>query len=719
MPYRLFAEHLRLSVAAVALLSGMAAFPSERAIAQTATELPPLPVDAETSTEYRTQSTTTLDGEALATRRAFVSDTAAVLGTIPGVDSATGGGVSGLPIVRGLGDDRNRVLIDGMPLTSACPNHMNPATSYIDPTRIGSIDVVAGITPVSQGGDSIGSTIAVKSVSPVFAAPNEGVHTEGSLSSFYRSNARTLSGAVSGTVATEDVSLGYTGSGVRARNYQDGNGNRVGVSQYAALNHAATLAARGDGTLFTLQGGQQFIPYEGYPNQRMDLLWNRSTFLNSSLNKEFSWGTLETRLYWQTVDHFMNFLPEKSATGNMPMYTAGRDLGYSVKGEIPLTATDLLRVGHELHSTTLNDWWPAVGGMMGPNTFINIKDGSRDVFGTYAEWQRSWSPQWTTLFGLRNDTVLMNAGAVQGYNTSATYAADAAAFNARDHHTTDINIDVTGLVRFEPASDSTYEAGLSRKTRSPNLYERYAWSTGDMASSMVTWFGDGNGYLGDVNLKPETAYTASVSGDWHDEARDDWGIKATPYITYVRDYIDVDKVKDYTGNPSRAGFSQYRFANHDALLYGVDLGGRKRLAVSESYGRFDLTGALGWVQGERLNTGDSLYHLMPINAKIGLDQKIGRWSNGIDARLVGRSTDVSTLRHQPVTPEYAVFDLRSSYDIEVIRFDVGITNLFDTQYYAPLGGVDYIGFRQNGSRLPYGPLAAPGRSFNAGVTVRF
>ena len=41
------------------------------------------------------------------------------------------------------------------------------------------------------------------------------------------------------------------------------------------------------------------------------------------------------------------------------------------------------------------------------------------------------------------------------------------------------------------------EFGYARKTRSPNFYERYAWSTSGMAASMISWFGDANGYVGE------------------------------------------------------------------------------------------------------------------------------------------------------------------------------------------------------------------------------
>ena len=40
---------------------------------------------------------------------------------------------------------------------------MNPSLSYVAPEAVGQATVLAGITPVSHGGDSIGGTIAVAS----------------------------------------------------------------------------------------------------------------------------------------------------------------------------------------------------------------------------------------------------------------------------------------------------------------------------------------------------------------------------------------------------------------------------------------------------------------------------------------------------------------------------------------------------------------------------
>ena len=162
-----------------------------------------------------------LSAEQLANKRLMTSDSAKLLDGKPGVSFYTGGGVSSLPVIDGLADDRLRLLVDGMSITSSCPNHMNPALSYIDPTHVKGIDVMAGITPVSVGGDSIGGTIVVNSVDPVFADSDKERRTATSLSTFYRSNGNVSGGNVRTSVADENVSLGYSGSTVKSGNYSD------------------------------------------------------------------------------------------------------------------------------------------------------------------------------------------------------------------------------------------------------------------------------------------------------------------------------------------------------------------------------------------------------------------------------------------------------------------------------------------------------------------
>jgi len=694
----------------------------------------------------------------IAAQHAITRDAAALLRDVPGVSLYGAGGVSSLPVIHGLADDRLRITVDGMDFIASCPNHMNPPLSYLDPTNVAKIKVFAGITPVSVGGDSIGGAIVAETAAPQFAAPGQGLLTKGEIGAFYQSNNNAQGGNLTATLATEAFSISYTGALAKADNYTAGGDfktrtstgrlghtlalDEVGSTAYESRTHTLGFAMRGGNHLLEAKFGYQDVPYQLYPNQRMDMLDNEQKRINLRYLGQYDWGMFEARAYHETVDHFMDFGADKrywygSASGGsgiangspcspigstcaagMPMYTASKTTGVNLKADIDLSSNDLLRIGTLYQHYTLDDWWPASGGGMYPNTFDNIKDGKRDRLGAFAEWERRIDKQWTTLLGARYERVESDAGDIQGY--SGSYATDANAFNNRDHKRTDNNVDLTALARYAPNNMTDVEFGLARKVRSPNLYERYTWSTMTMAALMNNYVGDGNGYVGNLDLKPEKAYTASFTFDWHAGDRS-WELKATPFYTHVDDYIDATRLTAYANTNNQ--FVVLKYANQSARLYGLDLSGRMPLAKT-GIGEFGLRGLMNYTKGENRDTGGNLYNIMPLNGKVALTHQYGGWSNALELVGVSGKNDTSSVRNEVHTAGYSLTHLRTSYTWKNIRVDLGVENLFDRFYYLPLGGA-YTGqgttMSATATYAPAYGIAVPGmgRSIYAGLNVKF
>ncbi|MFA6178182.1 MAG: TonB-dependent receptor [Candidatus Methylopumilus sp.] len=656
--------------------------------------------------------------------RLNAADTSALLANQPGISLYQSGGVSSLPVIRGLNDDRIKILVDGAELTSACGNHMNPPLSYISPASVASIRVLAGITPVSMGGDSIAGTIAVSSPKPAFATGDSLLY-QGSFSTYYRSNNNGLSSALGASIASQNLSLGFTGTIDRANSYQDGHGNKVRSTQFDRRTQTFTLGAIGENQQFTLKVGHQDIPYQGYVNQYMDMVGNQSNFVNANYAHQFAWGDVDTRIYWQEVSHEMGFFSSEK-TGVMPMKTRGQDYGYAIKASIPFAQIHTLRVGNEFHRNKLDDYWPPVAGsmMMGPLTFININDGRRDRFGVYAEVESKWSQQWSSLLGLRDDYVRSDAGDVHGYAlTGMMSAADIAAanvFNASSHAKSDNHIDLTATTQYEPDPTYSLEFGYARKTRSPSLYERYTWGRGTMAMMMTGWFGDANGYVGNLDLKPEVANTISTTLSWHAADKQDWEVKLTPYYTYVQDYIGVNRIGTFHPRMSMSDTKALlQFDNQDAQFYGVDMSWKHGVWDNAQFGQGRVYGALGWVKAERVSDGADLYHIMPLNLRMTMEHKVNAWTNALDFQLVERKSNVDDQRFELKTAGYALMNLRTSYQWEKARLDIGVTNLLDKLYYLPLGGVNYANWKAEGAVGQMASVAGMGRSLNVGLTLKF
>jgi iron complex outermembrane receptor protein len=666
---------------------------------------------------------------ASATRRAVgdaeqarSQNAAEIVAEASGVSLRENGQLASVPLLHGLGDERAKLIVNGMTVSSACPNHMNPPLSYVAPAQAGQVTVMAGITPVSLGGDSLGGTVSVESRAPVFAQEGERLHEEGASTGVYRSNGQNYGGSLTDWVAGHNMGLGYVGSWASNDDYTDGSGHKVTSTYAQTTDHSVTLAAQGAHSLAVLEASLHHTPYEGFVSAQMDMVRNYAESLNLQIRHNFSRGVLDSHIYWQNTWHSMNIGKDKSTFPMpmwMPMNTHGRDLGYSWKFESPLSVRHLLRVGNELHRFVLDDRWPAVPGtapMMGPDTFVSINNGRRMRLGSFVELSSKWNPQWSTLFGLRNDTVWTNAGPVQGYS-AMMYGADAAAFNASNRAHCDPDIDATALARYVPNAASTYELGYARKTRAPNLYERYAWSTNMMASGMIGWFGDGNYYVGNVSLKPEVANTVSGTAAWHTPTRKAWEIKLTPYETSIQDYVDVDTMMTVTYGMST--FAQLQFANHNARIYGADLSASGALWKSDDFGQGKVAVIDGWLHGKRLDTSTPLYQMMPVNVRVNLDEEIKGLTAGVGAQAVDRKSHVDPKRLEQVTPGYALFNLHASYRRGYFQVNAAADNLLNKSYELPLGGVNFDDFMASGWMSQIKPLTGRGRSVSFSLTARF
>jgi len=684
---------------------------------------------------------TNLTGAQLNQSRVNTSNTAAMLLNIPGVSMYTNGGVSGLPSIHGLADDRIAIKVDGMDLLASCPNHMNSPLSYISPSNVASVKVITGLSPVSAGGDSLGGIVSVQSLPPIFANKGESLQ-QGEVGASYSSNASAVAGNLNLTAAGDEFSANYTVDSAKANNYTAGgnfkpagnglNGNVVGASRYIATNQQLNLAWQKDNHLLELKTSYQFIPFEGYANQRMDMTKNIGAQFNLKYTGQYDWGKLEAQAYNQMVNHQMDDnvgARTKSATdltpqSSMPMLAASSTNGVDVKGTMPLSESQLARVGALYQTYLLNDWWPAVPGsmMMGPNTMQNINNGTRDRLGVFGEIEQQWAKEWMGLAGLRVEQVAANAGNVQGYNNSNSMgqnnARDSAAFNSQNHQQINYNWDLTALSRYKPDQTQNYEAGYSRKTRSPNLYERYTWSTQNMNAIMNNFVGDGNGYVGQVTLAPEVANTFSFASDWHDSNKELWGFKTNPYYTYISNYIDAACNSTCTPNQ----FNVLKYLNQNAQVYGIDLSGNVMLGKSADLGSFQLTALGSYTRGQNVTAGTNLYNIMPLNGTVGLVQFLGaNWTNTIQGQFVAAKTNVNSVRNEIATGGYSLFNLRSSYDDKKYRINFGIENLLNKLYALPQGGA-YLGQGPSMgiNSIPWGTaVAGMGRTFYVSANMKF
>ncbi|MFQ6370469.1 TonB-dependent receptor [Shewanella sp. YIC-542] len=640
-----------------------------------------------------------------------------------GVDFSAAGGMSALPVINGMMGDRIKVLIDGSDVTASCANQMNPPLSYISANQVSTAEVIAGISPVSMGGDNIAGVIKISSLEPQFADDEALTWQGGYLSAGYRSISDALLLGAGARVASEHFSLDYQGAYEDANSYKDGNGDKVLDTLYRAQNHALTAAWRNEQRQFALKLTHQYIPFQGFANQYMDMTDNQSYGV---LARYQQWlendGEFSAQANWHSVQHKMGFFtPEK--TGKMPMNTDGDDYSYQLHWRLPMSEQSTLLLGQETYDYRLDDIWPAVAGssMMGPKDYVNINDGRRFRTAAFAEWQQSLSQRWWLSVGARYEYVMTNSGQVQSYNTMAMMgkpnmdAAAATAFNGQSRKRSDHLLDATLLARYQLSDTQRLELGLARKNRAPNLYERYSWGRSAMATSMVGWFGDGNGYVGDIDLAPETAHTLSLA---YKLSNDDWQVSASTWYSRVQDYIDATPMGTFNKSGTPGGQRNIlKFTNVDATLYGANLEMGYRLADNQS-GLWRLNASVGTTHGEQDDSNSPLYQIKPLQTALTLQQQLGDWQQSLNWQWVAVKDRVDAHRLENETAAYSLLNWNSRIKWQALTLTLAVNNLLDHDYALPLGGVSVAAYKADSS-AGFQQIAAPGRSLEFGVSYAF
>jgi iron complex outermembrane receptor protein len=642
-------------------------------------ELPRITVQGQREVAFEPLNTTAWAGRPGA---AFGgSDSAELLRAVPGAAVVRNGPQTGIVQLRGLSGDRVRVAVDGMTLTPACPNHMDPPLHYLSPSSLDTLSIMAGITPVSQGGDSLGGAVIARSAPPRFSTNNQSLYFgEAGVGARTGNDGLMLEGRAG--VADRTVSLSYDGSWRTARDYRYPDG-RVSDTTYDTQQHLVQVGTQTQAGLIAADLGWLRTRDTGTPTLPMDMIRDDGLRLGLQYENAFPFGTVEGRLYHHEVEHLMdNYHLRPPGRVRMFSPATSDDTGLRLGVALPCDR-HTMRTGIEGHGNRFDAYQENAATGQQQDT---LNRATRDHLGAYVEWLAAWSPCWETQLGVRLDTVASDAQDIE--HSFPPAAADRAAFNAEDHDFTEVNIDATASLRWRPHAHATFELGVARKNRAPSLLERYLWTPLSASAGQA----DGRTYLGQLTLASETAHLLALTMDGHGT---NWQIQVTPFYNYITDYIQGTAIDRLDAN----GQNVLQFQNQDAVeLYGVDASARYQPIAA-----LTVRGTLSYVRGRNLDTDDNLYRIAPLRGTVALDARWGLSLNTIDVVLVNRQEAVARYNQEPPTPGYALLNLRTTLQLTgSLELELGLENVLDTPYADHLGGINRVsgGDVGVGQRLP-------------------
>jgi iron complex outermembrane receptor protein len=611
--------------------------------------------------------------------RAPAADGGELLRTANGVSAGRIGGRGLDPVIRGQGEGRLNVLIDGAYVFGACPNRMDPPSSFAATHGWDRIIVLKGVQSLLWGGGGSGGTVLYER--EPWPARDGATGQFGAASTSNDTNAE-LFGDVAW--ATRRYFLRSRAQYTDAGNYEDGNGDQV---RSAYRETAASLASG-----FTLSGDDRLellvdatraedVLYSG---AGMDAPKDDSDTYRLSYETPAAGGELTLESWYAKVHHFMDNYSLRPLTAPMALRVparsrtvGGRALFERAAGGWDATfALDYLN--NDRHATRFQGTTPGSVDMV--NSFLWPGASLTDL-GVTVQGVRPLAAGRLTA-GLRYDHV--EAGAGQADHDPASPLLSSPDELYRSYYgrpAGDENEDhVSWLLRYErPFGPQGFRlfAGLSRTVRTADATERYM-AMNNAANPAMRW-------VGNPGLDPEDHRQVDLGFTWRRAWLD---LTGAVFFDDVRDFITPDRARGQDGILQADGARIYR--NVDAQLVGAELEGRWRLAEG-----WEIAASAAWVRGENTADDRPLPQIPPLNGMFELLRAVGDWEAGGRLRWADRQSRVDddpatgSGLDADETPGHAVLDLfwRGSF-FRLGDFGVGVDNLFDKTWADHLNGAN-------------------------------
>ncbi len=672
------------------------------------------------------------------------TDANVLMQRIPGGASNNNGPLSGQLQYRGLFGPRVNTTINGTAVHPGGPNWMDPPLHYAPAALVDRFSFRRGIAAISDG-MGIGGIGHVELKRSNYAITGRQFQGELSLGGHSVDDGYNIAAMLGLANPTHRAHVLF------ARD--DGDNADYGSGEIAATQYERDFYGLGYG----LRRGPHELSIDyhyidsglsGNPVLPLDMEFFDTEILRTTYMGTVAGFALEAHLYFVDIAHRMNNFslrttPDFSSLPLAPFAgddkravdVEGETLGFSFAARYPTTA-GMMHVGFEgfmdENAATLRD--PDV-----PAFFVaNFNDVEIDVYSIYGEWQGDVSTRVSLTLGVRYVRTEADAGLVDAQPAQVADANPAMCtravslpppcavrvlrdrFNGQDlsHH--DDEVEWLARMTYYWQKNVSAELAFARKTRAPSYPERYLWIPLEINSGL----GDGNNYVGQLDLEAEVAHQVEIAVDWRGEQA-----YFSPRIFYHRidDYIQGVPVTMSPTNMPIIGVSRnangdatpLQFSNVEAELYGIDF-----LAGLDLPGNFrsDLTFSI--VRGKRRDIDDNLFRIAPPTLRASLAYHQRQWFVQLESVVTARQDHISRTNTEDPgnvnntsaeTPGHVVLNLRGQYRFDNgLRLSAGVENLLDKTYRDHLAGFN----RVLDSDAPRGQRLF-GRGINAYMSIAY
>lgn len=592
-----------------------------------------------------------------------------LLRAVNGVSASRMGGRGLDPVIRGQSQGRINVLVDGAYVFGACPNRMDPPSSFAAIQTWDRVVVLKGVQTLLWGGGGSGGTVIFERDS---WPEREGIAAAAGAAA----TSNGLDGLFFGDfgLAGREQYLRGRFQAMDAGNYEDGDGNTV-RSAYEELGGAVEAGVSFNGSdrlelSAELTRGQD-IHYAG---AGMDAPKDDSDSYRMQYRTQYGAADIQLEAWHSKVHHLMDNYSLRPLSSPMAMRVPARSTtaGARVLIELPLGETwkGTLGIDHldsSRHATRYQG--PTIDEVDSVNSYLWPGADIRDS-GLVLETSGNTGGGDLTL-SVRYDYVDAGAGKADRAPLSPMLLSPDELYLAYYGRTAEDEEEnnFSALARYERplwTDGPLLYAGISRTLRTADATERFIAANSPMDPSM-TW-------VGNPGLDPEQHRQADLGLSWMGSG---WELSGAVYYDDVKDYITADRARGQSGILRDDGARIYR--NVSAQIYGAELEGRVELRD-----RWRLEAGAAYVHADNTDDNRPLPQIPPLNGTLQVTRYADHWDAGARVRWAKRQSraddDPATGSGLDArkTPGYGVLDVFARLsDPKLGEVGIGVDNLMD------------------------------------------
>ncbi|WP_114417688.1 TonB-dependent receptor domain-containing protein [Marinospirillum perlucidum] len=680
-----------LSFARHPLTLGLASFLISTAVQ--AEDLPPLQVTGQPLGEVTSR---TLTPETSISPAADAGDW---LQQQPGIDAVRMGGHGLDPIIRGLGQNRVNILLDGAYVFGGCPNRMDPPTAYAPLHSYDRIVIEKGVSTLKNGPGGSGGSVSFERDRPEFL-PGDPLY-RGEVGGRYASNGDEIKAWAQVTAGGQQGYLRTFAEYSEADHYEDGSGREI-WSGYESTQGGLLLGwTPNEATWLEVsyeETRERDVHFAGAgmdsPESDNRTLGLRGEYQSSPLL------TLSGNLHLSEIDHLMDsYSLRPDATMKMKAPTESDTLTGRLMAEYQLgenqvtTGINLMQNQRSALLQTAMDQeiaylWPEV---------------EQTAVGAFAEIEHRLGQEGRAFAGVRLDQVTSSADqtAIKPTGFPWTLSADQLYQDVYGFTgDTDREDWLTGaFLRYEQDLGSWQKAFISasRSQRSGDASELYMARVTNMGKAR---------WAGNPDLDLETSHQLDLGLAGKSRSLD---YSAVLFGNWISDYI-------YRDQQTLSGKTNDFYRNISARLYGIELEASLRYA-----GNWETRGHFFAQRGNNETDGGTLAGIPAYQGQIAQHWQADSWQLIARMDFALEQDRLNAPAGEVATDAYTVLGLEAHWQPqENLLVAVGVDNLLDEDYANFINrnaaGSDPLNF---GGTAYTDTLTEPGRSIWVSARYQF